>query len=557
MLVQLSINGLALIDSLNMEFENRFNVLTGETGAGKSIIIDAVSLLLGSRAQSEMIRTKTDKARVEGVFLLPANHPVEKTLDLYGLGLEEDEQTLILTREITLNGKNTCRVNNRLVTLTVFKEIGKQIVNIYGQHDFQSLSQSENHISLLDSLGDEQFQSILKKVEEQYLHYKKLEKQLTDLLNTANEKTQRIDFLQFQINEITSMNLVENEDVEIEGELTVLDNWEKISLIVNEGYELLYGQNSAYDKICKANNRLNEIVRWDNSFTEIANNLETAVYYVEDAARTLKSYGDNFNFDNERKEYLQERKFALDKLKKKYGKTIRDILEFKNKAENELFELMQSELFIEELQNKVLVSKQTFGSLAGKLSNERQKIASQLEVNMRNQLAELAMPNTVFKVQVEKSIENSRGIDKIEFLISPNPGEPLKPLARIASGGEMSRIMLAFKVIVASSENLTTLIFDEIDTGIGGQVVINVAEKLFQVSQYYQVLCVTHSPHIASFAHRHFKIFKTIKNAMTYTDVEILNENQRVEELARMLGGDEIITITHARKMMSRSKQKI
>ncbi|MGI6226407.1 MAG: DNA repair protein RecN [Peptococcales bacterium] len=553
MLVQLCINGLALIDKLNMEFDNRFNVLTGETGAGKSIIIDAVSLLLGARAQSDIIRAKTDKARVEGVFLLPANHPVENTLELYGLNLEE-EQTLILTREISLNGKNTCRVNNRLVTLTVFKEIGKQLVNIYGQHDFQSLSQSENHILLLDSLGKDDFQKLLLTVEEKYLSWKNIQKQLEDLLNTTNEKAKRIDFLKFQIDEITSLNLVENEDSDIESELSVLNNWEKISTIVNEGYELLYAQNSAYDKLSKAHLKLSEIVRWDNSFTEACSNLETAVYYVEDAARALKSYGDNFNLDSNRKEYLQERKFAIDNLKKKYGKTIGEILTYKNKAENELNELIQSDNLIEELQNKVQNYKQSFEKMAQKLSKERKKIAIQLETNMKKQLAELAMPNTIFKVQIDPTLENSRGIDKVEFLISPNPGEPLKPLARIASGGEMSRIMLAFKVIIASSESLTTLIFDEIDTGIGGQVVIKVAEKLSQVSQYYQVLCVTHSPHIASFAHQHFKIFKIVKDGMTYTQIEILEEEEKVNELARMLGGNEEITITHAKEMISKSK---
>jgi DNA repair protein RecN (Recombination protein N) len=539
-----------------MEFDHGFNVLTGETGAGKSIIIDAVSLLLGARAQSELIRSNCEKARVEGMFLVPPNHPLEDTLCSYDLDFDEADRTLILTREITINGKNTCRVNNRLVTLSVLKEIGKQLVNIYGQHDFQSLSQSENHIYLLDSLGKENFQNLLKSTEESYRQWKSLQSELSKLVNSASDKAQRIDFLQFQIDEIKSLNLVENEDEEISAELKLLDNYEKISTVVNESYELVYGNRSAYDQISRANVKLNEIISLDNNFEEIYNSLQTAVYYIEDAARALKAFEENFNFDLERKEYLQERKYAIDKLKKKYGGSIQDIINYQNKAEIELADLVQSEFLIEELEEKVEESKNKFFSLASRLSSEREKIAKTFEMEMKNQLLELSMPNTKFKVSIEKGEVSSRGIDKVEFLISPNPGEPLKSLARIASGGEMSRLMLAFKVIVAKAENLTTLIFDEIDTGIGGEVVIKVAEKLFQVANYSQVLCITHSPHIASFARSHFKIFKIIKNNTTYTQVEVLKEQGRAEELARMLGGNEEITMVHALDMLKKAKLK-
>jgi len=556
MLVQLSINNFALIDSLNLEFDKKLNVLTGETGAGKSIIIDAVSLLLGARAYNDVIRSTKDKALVEGVFLIPPNHPVEQILNQYGLELAEDEPIVILTREVTLNGKNTCRVNNRMVTLAVFKEIGKQLINIYGQHDFQSLSEVESHILLLDSLGNDKFQSLLKIVEESYLSLQNFQKQLDILLTKKSDKTQRLDFLHFQVDEIGCLELSETEEEEINAELTILNNWEKICSVVNEGHELLYGNNSAYDKVSKANHRLEEILMLDNKFADIIHNLQTAVFCIEDAARALKNYGDNYTYDNDRKEYLQERKYAIDKLKRKYGGTIIDILEFKRNAENEIEQLVNSELLVEDLQNKVNEKKELFLSEAKKISVERQKIASQLELEMKKQLEELSMPNTIFKVEIKDTLDNIRGNNKVEFLISPNPGEPLRPLSRIASGGEMSRIMLAFKVILAKSEKLTTLIFDEIDTGIGGEVVIKVAEKLFEVSKHYQVLCVTHSPHIASFAQHHFKIFKTIQNNKTFTQVEVLEEKNRVTELARMLGGTEKITISHASEMIKKAKQK-
>ncbi|NLT94643.1 MAG: DNA repair protein RecN, partial [Clostridia bacterium] len=508
MLVQLNINGIALIDRLTMEFDDKFNVLTGETGAGKSIIIDAVSLLLGARAQNELIRTNCEKARVEGMFIVPPNHPVEEILSSYDLEFDTEERTLILTREIAVNGKNTCRVNNRLVTLGILKEIGKQLVNIYGQHDFQSLSQSENHIFLLDSLGKEDFQNLLKKVEEAYSLWKSLRAELDHLKKSAGEKAQKIDILQYQVNEIMNINPQQNEDEEIAAELKLLDNWEKISSVVNEGYELIYGHDSAYDKLSKANVRLNEIIVLNNNFGEISNNLQTAIYYIEDAARALKSFGEDFNYDPERKEYLQERKYQIDKLKKKYGGSIKDVIDFKDKAEAELSRLMESEFLIEDYEKKVEKCKEQYQALAEELSQARKAIAETFEEELKNQLKALSMPNTEFSVNIDKNEPTSRGIDKVEFLISPNPGEPLKPLARIASGGEMSRLMLALKVIVAKAENLTTLIFDEIDTGIGGEIVLKVAEKLYQVAKFSQVLCVTHSPHIASLAHRHFKIFK-------------------------------------------------
>jgi len=556
MLVQLSINNFALIDSLNLEFDKRLNVLTGETGAGKSIIIDAVSLLLGARAYSDVIRSTKDKALVEGVFIIPQNHPVELILNQYGLELAKEEPIIILTREVSLNGKNTCRINSRMVTLTVFKEIGQQLINIYGQHDFQSLSQIENHIFLLDSLGNEKYQNLLKNIEENYLSLQSLQKQLEGLLSQMGEKAQRLDFLHFQVEEIGSLALTETEEEEINSELTILNNWEKICSVVNEGHELLYGNNSAYDKVSKANHRLDEILVLDNKFSDIVNNLQTAAFYIEDAARFLKNYGDNFSYDNDRKEYLIERKFAIDKLKRKYGGTIIDILEFKRNAEKEIAQLVNSEFLFEELQKKVDEKKELFLSLAKKLSIERQKIAAKLELEIKKQLEELSMPNTIFRAEITDTLGNTRGKDKVEFLISPNPGEPLRPLSRIASGGEMSRIMLAFKVILAKSEKLTTLIFDEIDTGIGGEVVIKVAEKLFEVSKNYQVLCVTHSPHIASLAQHHFKIFKLIENNKTFTQVEVLEEKNRINELARMLGGTEQITLSHATEMIKKAKQK-
>jgi len=555
MLMQLSIQDFALIDKLEIEFNNKLNVLTGETGAGKSIIIDAVSLLLGARGQSDFIRASKEKAVVDGTFIVPRGHPLEKKLQEYGFDLDDD-RLLILTREISLNGKNICRVNNRIVTLGVFREIGSQLINIYGQHDFQTLSQAEKHSFLLDSMGNDYFQNLLKNTEKSFNEWEKIQQEANKLNKQLNDKSQRLDFLKFQIAEINNLNLNENEEKEIKMELAVLNNWEKIFSITKEGYEVLYGTNSAYDKISRTVDNLRQIGELDSQFEKIAANLETAMYQVEDSARNLKNYSESSNFDIGRKEFLQERKFAIDKLKRKYGGTIEEIIDFKNKAELEIMQLENCESIIEEIEGKAKEWETKYLSLALKISDLRKKIAKKLEENITKQLIELGMPHTKFKVNFEKTENTLRGIDKVEFLISPNPGEPLKPLAKIASGGEMSRIMLALKVMLANSDTLTALIFDEIDSGIGGHVVGKVADKLYHVSNFYQVICVTHSPHIASLAHEHFKIIKKINKNRTCTQVQVLNEQERVEELARMLGGDEEVTVNHAQEMRKKAKNR-
>ncbi|MFZ5943410.1 MAG: DNA repair protein RecN [Bacillota bacterium] len=557
MLMQLNISDFALIDKLNMEFDGGFNVLTGETGAGKSIIIDAVSLLLGARALTEGVRADKEKAFITGVFYVKENEFLEKLLKEYAFDLDEDERLLTLSREISLSGKNTCRINNRIVNLGVFKEIGSQLVDIYGQHDFQSLSNKDKHIDLLDSLGDENYQNLLKTVRENYLTLKTLQKKYNELQGQIDDKSQRIGFLKFQINEIESLKLNDlNEDEEINNELAVLTNWEKIASAVNKGYEALYGNNSAYDKVSQVVNWLEEAAQFDPKIGEIAANMHTVIFSIEDAARFLKSYEENFEFNQERKEYLQERKYAIDKLKRKYGGTINDILLYLKKAAEELDELDNSEVQLEELTQKVTQCEQKYFKYAAELSQQRLKTANDFSLKIKEQLAQLAMPHTEFKVDFTNKNISPNGIDEVEFLISPNPGEPLKPLAKIASGGEMSRLMLAFKVIFAGNEMFSTLIFDEIDSGIGGHVINNIAEKLYQVSRYHQVLCVTHSPHLAAIADRHFKINKEINGNKTCTTVEILKEEERIEELARMLGGQDIITHNHASEMRNKGKNR-
>ncbi|SMB94927.1 DNA repair protein RecN [Desulfonispora thiosulfatigenes DSM 11270] len=351
MLLELSIRNFALIDQLDLRFDEHLNVLTGETGAGKSIIIDAVSLLLGARAQSHFIRVNQEKAMVEGSFYVPVGHPVENVLN--ELGHEVDEERLvILAREIHLNGKNVSRLNNRVINLTTLKKVGPELINIYGQHDFQTLSEEKMHLHLIDLLGDKSFKKDLDNLQDLYKNWQEDVKKILKLKEKINDKNQRVDFLKFQAQEIGALNLTENEDIEIENELNLLKNHEKIVSVADNSFNLLYGQNSAYDQISKAIDAVSSLKDIDQEFENILSDLKNAQISVEESARVLKGYSDNFDYDLNRKNFLEERYFEINKLKKKYGNTINEILEYLNTAKQEIDEIENSEFFIKELEDK-------------------------------------------------------------------------------------------------------------------------------------------------------------------------------------------------------------
>ncbi len=557
MLYQLTIQNFALIDNLVIDFHEKLNVLTGETGAGKSIIIDAVSLLLGARGQSEFIRNPENKALVEGVFILEEQDSIIMEY-LQSLGMDENEKTVILTREISKNGKNVCRINNRAVTLAIFKELGSLLINIYGQHDYQALSQADKHIEILDSLGDKEYQDQLEKVKEVYQNWSIEKNKLNSFQALIKEKALRLDFLKFQLSEIEEINPMPNEDEELKKELAILNNVERIAQNTSDAYELLYGNKSIYDNLSEVIHKLSEIHQFDDLLANINNDLENIMYQIEDCARSLNNYHSNLEFDHSLQATLQEREFLLNKIKRKYGcNTINEILNIKETIINEINDLEKSEVLLSETQNKVKELEEEYNKVAKEMSLKRQELSQVFTKKIIQQLQDLAMIHTTFKVEFSPIEGSIKGIDKIEFLISPNPGQPLKPLAKIASGGEMSRIMLAFKVILTDFDSLKTLIFDEIDTGIGGNIVTQVAEKLFQVSKSTQVICVTHSPIIASVAHNHILIRKNIEENTTYTDVKTLSEKERVLELARMLGDNDPITIDHANELRKKWNKSI
>lgn len=539
MLGRLFIKNFAIIEELCVDFTENLNVLTGETGAGKSIVIDAVALLLGGRAQTDLIRSGTDKAVLEGVFYLPAGHPVYRLLE--ELGIEDEEQAVVLTREIAKNGKNTSRINGRTLPLGQYRRVGLLIVDIHGQHDHQSLLQSEFHAAILDKFGRQNHLHLVEAVRESYEKWSETKKQLESLQAREQERLQRIDFLTYQVAEIEQARLLVGEDEELQREQVLLGNTEKISSNLRQAYLHIFGGErgiSAYDLVSKALTQIMEIKKLDPALEKLYVLLEPSLYIMEEAAAETRNYLEGLEFSPARLEQVEKRLQVIKDLSKKYGPGISDILEFAEKARSELRIWEKSAETAQELEKQLAACWQDYEKNARELTAKRKSLAIMLENSIAQELAELAMPEAKFSVQFTECEPSPHGMERLEFLISPNPGEPLLPVARIASGGELSRIMLALKTITADRDEIGTLIFDEIDAGMGGKAAQKVADKLEKISKSQQVICVTHSPLIAALADCHLFIEKGVIGGRTSTTVVRLTEDERVDELARMLGGE-------------------
>lgn len=555
MLLRLMVKDFALIHQIELEFDHSFNVLTGETGAGKSIIIDAVSLLLGARASSKDIRFGCSKAMVEGTFAVEAQPQLDALLKDLGYELDEDRQ-LILYRELTASGKNVCRINDRTVTLASFRQVGQQLINIYGQHDFQAISNKEHHLALLDSLGDGAFQRQKEQMQAAYRELAQAEAQRSKLQQTLVERQERLDFLRFKLRELEELELREGEEEALEQELSVLDNFEKIASVTGKAYQLLYGDHrSVYALLTATVEGMNTIRQYDKKLDEMTESLQSMLYMAEDYGLTLSGYGSRIDYDAERRDRLNERKYTLDKAKRKYSRSIAELIAEQQHLQNEIETLEHADTEIAGLEELCREKRQQYEALALAVRQGRQQLAQQLTEGLLAQLSQLAMVHTRFSVQFAEKAASAQGMDQVEFFMSANPGQPLRELSQIASGGEMSRIMLAFKTVLAQHEHMDTLIFDEIDTGIGGNIVVKVGEKLAAVSRYAQVICVTHSPQIAALADRHFRIQKTITGEETITSVVALEPEEQVVELARMLGGEEAFQLRHAAELKRTAAQ--
>ncbi|MBQ2021134.1 MAG: DNA repair protein RecN, partial [Peptococcaceae bacterium] len=541
-----------LIHQIELELDQHFNVLTGETGAGKSIIIDAVSLLLGARASSKDIRIGCDKAIVEGTFAVEPVDEIDAQLAEYGYTLDEDRE-LILYREMSSNGKNICRINDRTVTLATFRQIGQLLINIYGQHDFQAISNKEHHLSLLDALGDNTFIQTKQQMAEAYRALMQIAKQRSALEDAMKERNERLEFLQFKLHELDELHLVPGEFEALEEELAVLDNFEKIASVAEFAHQALYeDRKSVYALLTAVVDRLNTVQQYDKQFAEMAVELQNMLYIAEDYGLTLSGYGSKMEFDEEKRDRLNSRKYTLDKAVRKYHMSIDELIAEREKLSAEAAQLQNAEIEIEELNEQYLQKKTAYEAIARNVREMRKALAADLEQKLLHELAQLSMEHTRFAVQFGDKQATAQGMDDVEFYMSANPGQPLRSLSEIASGGEMSRIMLAFKTVLAQNEHIGTLIFDEIDTGIGGNIVVKVAEKLKLVSQYAQVICVTHSPQIAAKADLHLQIQKHTTEDSTITSVQALDAEASIYELARMLGGEEDYQLQHARELKSR-----
>ena len=552
MLVRLRVKDFALIHQIELELDQHFNVLTGETGAGKSIIIDSVSLLLGARANSKDIRIGCDKAIVEGTFAVEPVDEIDAQLAEYGYALDEDRE-LILYREMSSNGKNICRINDRTVTLATFRQIGQLLINIYGQHDFQAISNKEHHLSLLDALGDNTFIQTKQQMAEAYRALMQIAKQRSALEDAMKERNERLEFLQFKLHELDELHLVSGEFEALEEELAVLDNFEKIASVAEFAHQALYeDRKSVYALLTAVVDRLNTVQQYDKQFAEMASELQNMLYIAEDYGLTLSGYGSKMEFDEEKRDRLNSRKYTLDKAVRKYHMSVEELIAEREKLSAEAAQLQNAEIEIEELNEQYLQKKRAYEAIARNVREMRKALAADLEQKLLHELAQLSMEHTRFAVQFGEKQATAQGMDDVEFYMSANPGQPLRSLSEIASGGEMSRIMLAFKTVLAQNEHIGTLIFDEIDTGIGGNIVVKVAEKLKLVSQYAQVICVTHSPQIAAKADLHLQIQKHTTEDSTITSVQALDAEASIYELARMLGGEEDYQLQHARELKSR-----
>lgn len=555
MLQELSIKDFAIIDEIQISFQPKMTVLTGETGAGKSIIIDALGLLAGGRGSTEFIRKGEKKAVIQGLFTLPREANTYNILEEYGIDSEDGQ--IILQRDLYRGGRNICRINGMMVNLATLRKVGETLIDIHGQNEHQKLMKPENHIDLLDEY-DKKTSQLRNQYQVVYQNYRKLK--LSMEKKEADEKAwvQRLDMLNFQVKEIEEAGLKINEEDELVEEKNKLDNFQAIHDALELSYQILSGEKiDVVGNLGNAMNELSDVSDLSENLQEINTKISDAFYSLEDAARDISDELDSMEWNGERLNEIEERLELIHQLKRKYGDTIEDILHYHSRIEKELREMENAEQNSEKQERQLSEALEKVKELAIKLSKQRKKSAKKLEKMIHEQLSALYMDKAVFEVKcLNNSKLYSKGIDKVEFYIQTNPGEEMGPLAKIASGGELSRIMLALKTIFSQKMGVTSIIFDEVDTGVSGRVAQAIAEKISQISNNSQVLCITHLPQVAAIADNHYYISKSVNDGRTETSLKELDEKQKIREIARMLSGSEIteLTLKHAEELIKMSK---
>lgn len=563
MLCRLHVIHYALIDDAEIELCPGLNIITGETGAGKSILIGALGLVLGMRASSEVIRTGEEKCVVEAIFELQQNHPCRDLL--IKMGIEADNGELILRREVFVEGRSRCYVNGLSVPVRSLFALGRSLVDLHGQHEHQSLLDLDRHVDFLD--GFARLMGLRRKVEANYMRLIGLQDQFVEQQSLLRRKQERQDLLSFQVEEISSLDFHVEEEECLEGELSVLSNAERLIEVSVQLEELLYeGEDSIADQFGLACQLLREGVQLDRSLNTLAAELNDLRYGVEGLARAFSDYAQRIENNPERLAEITDRLELLRGVKKKYGGSLEAVLLYRDKALKELTLSRKIEISLNKIKAEIQVVRDEFSNFCLELSKARKKAASRLSSAIRSSLRELGMPNVKFQVTLDRKespegdviIDGKRfeagpkGIEQAIFYLSTNPGEEARPLTKVASGGEISRIMLAMKTVLAHNDSIQVLIFDEIDIGISGRIAEVVGRRLKGLSESIQTVSITHLPQIAKMADRHFSVWKETEEGRTVTQVEGLEGDKRTAELAKLLGGEEIspLTLQHAKEML-------
>lgn len=565
MLLQLSISNLALIDAMSIDFAPGMNVMTGETGAGKSIVVDAVNLVLGERADRDLIASGKQKARVEAVFDIADNEKVKALLE--ELSLDADEDTASISRELTSAGKNICRINGTVVPLQTLRQVSAQLLDIHGQHEHQLLLDSKNHISYLDAYASDEIHPLLERCEGAYAAWRSCAQKLSRLRRSVSEREQRIDMLRFQLEELKNARLVENEEDELERQKVFYRNAGKIMAAFDEACELLDSgsgrdNSSAVELLREGVRALSPVATLDGRYEAVFARLDSLCYEVEDAVGELCTLRGEMDYDEQEAERVESRLDLLRRLNRKYGATTREMIKYRDKIAAELGELEDSDEAMERLEKEYRQSGRVLQEICAQLTQARQAAAKRFEQSIESQLHDLGMKNARLSMDFAPMEPGERisdrfsaqGVDRIEMMFCANLGQPMKPLARVASGGELSRIMLALKNLSAQKPGIPrSMVFDEIDTGISGRMAQVVSEKMSQIGDHHQVICVTHLPQIAAMADEQFLVKKSDEDGVTRTAVIHLDRLARAQEIARMVGGaacESESSIRHAMTML-------
>ncbi|USJ20957.1 DNA repair protein RecN [Lactococcus formosensis] len=554
MLQEISIKNFAIIEEIHLSFESGMTILTGETGAGKSIIIDAMGLLLGGRSSSDFVRTGKDKAEIEGLFFAGENAELDQKLE--SLGLERSTE-LILRRDIFANGRSVCRVNGQMVNLTTLREIGELLVDIHGQHDNQELMNAKHHLRLLDEFGDENFEQIKAEYQVKFEHYKKMRQALETRQKNEQEFAQRIEILQFQVEEIEAAEIDLKEDEQLQHRRDKLNNAKNIADALNTAYLALddeEGDFSSLSGIRTAMAELENVAEFDQDYQDLSDKTMDAYYLLEEVSTKLSTAIESIEFNPTELLQIEERILTLNTLRKKYGPELSDVLKTLEKIQLELSGLMGGTENSESLEEALKEAQAELLIASEHLNTARHAIAKELETDIKKELVDLYMEKADFSVQFESGKFSSKGNEQVEFYIQTNPGEGFKPLAKTASGGELSRLMLAIKSSFSRRENKTSIVFDEVDTGVSGRVAQAIAQKIYKIAQVGQVLAISHLPQVVAIADTQFYIEKASTDDVTTSTVRKLKLEERVEEVAKMLAGDDITVeaLAQAKRLLTK-----